>query len=215
MATTANKVMNFMVKISQANGMSILVIGLIVFWGTHALRMVAPDWRERTMARLGLGAWRTLVSVASLAGLALIGWGFARARLVTGVLWVSPVWMRHVIALLMLIAFVLLASYFAPCNQIKAKLHYPVVLAVMLWAFAHLLVNGRTVDVALFGSFLVWAVWDWLALRRGDRARRTLYPAGTFGGTLLALLGGIIGWALVTFWLHARLIGVAPLGWTF
>ena len=195
--------------------MPILIIGLIVFLGTHALRVLAPDWRERMMARLGLTVWRTLVSVGSLAGFGLICCGFVQARLTTGLLWTPPFWTRHVAALLVLIAFVLLASFFVPRNAIKTKARYPVTLAVAVWACAHLLANGKVVDAVLFGAFLLWAIWDLAVLHRQNRrAGLPVQPPGTVSGALLAGGIGIIGWALFLFWLHVRLIGIAPLGWT-
>jgi len=196
--------------------MLILIAGLIVFLGTHALRVIAPGWRERTMARLGLTIWRTLVSAGSLAGFVLICWGFARARLTTHLLWTPPFWTRYLAALLVLIAFVLLTSFFVPRNAIRPKVHYPVTLAVAVWALAHLLANGKAVDAVLFGAFLAWAVWDLAVLRRQDRcAGPAAYPPGTVWGTLLTIGIGIIGWALFLFWLHVRVIGIAPLGLTF
>jgi len=195
--------------------MLMLIAGLVVFLGTHALRGIAPRWRERTMARLGLVLWRVLVSAGSLAGLALICWGFAQARMTARMVWAPPFWTRHAAAALVLIAFVLLASYFVPRNAIKVRLRYPVTLAVAVWAVAHLLANGSMADVVLFGAFLVWAVWDLAALYRQDRrAGCAADSPGTFWGALLACGAGIIGWALFVFWLHARLIGIAPLGWT-
>jgi uncharacterized membrane protein len=195
--------------------MLILIAGLIVFLGTHALRVLAPGWRERMMARLGLTAWRALVSVGSLGGLALIVWGFAQARWTTRVLWLPPFWTRHAAALLVLIACVLLAAFFVPRNAIKTRARYPVTLAVAVWACAHLLANGKVVDAVLFGAFLLWAVWDLAVLRRQDRRAGTgAPPPGTLWNTLLAIGLGIIGWALFVFWLHVRLMGVAPLIWT-
>jgi uncharacterized membrane protein len=195
--------------------MLILIAGLIVFLGTHALRVLAPGWRECMMARLGLTVWRTLVSAGSLAGLILIVWGFARARQTTHLLWLPPFWARYLTALLVLIGFVLLACFFVPRNAIKPKVHYPVTLAVAVWALAHLLANGRVVDAVLFGAFEAWAVWDLAVLRRqARRAAPQVYPGATTAGTLLAIGIGIIAWALFLFWLHVRLIGIAPLGWT-
>jgi uncharacterized membrane protein len=192
--------------------MSILIAGLFLFWGTHALRIVAPAWRERMTARLGLVVWRVLVSIVSVVSVALIGWGFAQARLVSHFLWAPPFWARHVAALLMLVAFVLLASYAVPRNAIKVRLRYPVTLAVAVWAFAHLLANGKTVDVVLFGTFLAWAIWDLAALRRQEHARFNARSPGSALGAWLAVIAGIIGWALFAFWLHLRLFSVAPFG---
>jgi uncharacterized membrane protein len=86
------------------------------------------------------------------------------------------------------------------------------VAGVKLWALAHLLSNGRLADVVLFGALLAWAVADFAAARRRDRARRTPRPSATAGRTLVAVVVGLIAWAAFAFHLHASLIGVQPLG---
>ena len=122
----------------------------------------------------------------------------------------APVGMRHVAGLLTLIAFVLLAAAYVPRNAIKASVHHPMVLAVKVWAFAHLLANGKLADLVLFGAFLGWAVASFIAARKRDRAAGTQYPAGTPGGTAATVVVGVAAWAAFTFWLHGALIGVQP-----
>lgn len=192
--------------------MTVLIAGLIIFLGVHAIRIVADGWRSRQLARLGEPAWKGLYSVLSLAGLALIIWGYGMARQQPVVLWVPPVGMRHLAALLTLAAFVLLAAAYVPRNAVKARLHHPMVLGVKTWALAHLLANGNLADVILFGSFLAWAVMSFIAARKRDRAAGTAYPAGTTGGTVATLAAGSVAWLAFAFWLHAWLIGVRPFG---
>ena len=109
---------------------------------------------------------------------------------------------------------ILLAAAYVPRNQIKARLHHPMVLAVKLWAFGHLLATAKLADVVLFGAFLLWAILDFRAARQRDRALGTVYAPGTVGGTLIAVVVGVVAWAAFAFWLHAAWIGVAPLGRT-
>jgi uncharacterized membrane protein len=99
-----------------------------------------------------------------------------------------------------------------PRNAIKAKLKHPMVLAVKVWAFAHLLSNGTLADVLLFGTFLLWAVLDFRSARGRDRAAGTAYPPGTMAGTAGAVVVGIAAWLAFALWLHAAWIGVAPFG---
>ena len=194
--------------------MSVLILGLLLFLGAHSVRIVADGWRTRTIARLGPGAWKGLYTLVSLAGFALIVWGWGLARQQPVVLWQPPVALRHVNALFTLAAFVLIAAAYVPRNAVKARLHHPMVLGVKLWAFGHLLATGTLAAAVLFGAFLLWAVLDFRTARRRDRAQGTRYPAGTAGGTALAVAAGAAGWALFAFWLHAAWIGVAPLGVT-
>jgi uncharacterized membrane protein len=83
---------------------------------------------------------------------------------------------------------------------------------VKVWAFAHLLANGMLVDVLLFGGFLVWAVLGYTAARRRDRAAGAVYAPATAKGTVIAVVVGLVVWAVFAFWLHGWLIGVKPFG---
>ena len=192
--------------------MSILILGLVLFLGVHSVRIVADGWRTQTRARLGEGAWKGVYSVLSLVGLVLVVWGYGLARQQPVVLWNPPVAMRHAASLLTLVAFILLAAAYVPRNALKARLHHPMVLAVKTWALAHLISNGNLADVALFGGFLLWAIFDFRAARQRDRALGTSYPSGTLAGTGITVVLGLVAWAAFVFWAHAMLIGISPMG---
>ena len=192
--------------------MTALILGLLLFLGMHSARIVADGWRSRFIAQRGERAWKGLFALMSLIGLALIVWGVGQARLQPVTLWTSPLWTRHLAALLMLVSFVLLAAAYVPHNGIKARLHHPMVLGVKVWALAHLLANHTLADLLLFGSFLVWAVVDFRAARQRDRVASLVYPAGTMAGTIVTLTAGAFAWAVFAFWAHALLIGVRPFG---
>jgi uncharacterized membrane protein len=145
-------------------------------------------------------------------GFVLLVWGFGLARETPVVLWSPPAGMRHLAALLTLFAFVLLAAAYVPRNHLKARLHHPMVLAVKVWALAHLLSNGNLAHVVLFGSFLVWSVVCFSAARRRDRAQAITYPAGTTASTVSTLVIGVVAWGVFAMVLHGLLIGVRPLG---
>jgi uncharacterized membrane protein len=123
-----------------------------------------------------------------------------------------PVGMRHLASLLTLISFVLFAAAYVPGNRIKERLHHPMLLGVKVWALAHLLANGNVSHVVLFGSFLLWAIFDFSTARRRDRAEGKRYLGGTAGATGISVALGVGGWVAVTLWLHGLLIGVRPLG---
>ena len=196
--------------------MTLLILGLLLFLGVHSVRIFADDWRSRMVARMGLGPWKGAYSVLALLGLALLVWGYAQARNDTIWLWLPPVGLRHLAALLTLPAFVLLAAAYVPGNRIRARLRHPMLLGVKLWALAHLICNGSLADVLLFGAFLVWAVLCYRAARRRERLSATggtlAVPAGSLGATLATVGVGVLAWAVFAFWLHGWLIGVAPLG---
>ncbi len=191
--------------------MGMLILGLVLFLGVHSTRIVADGWRTAMIGRIGEGAWKGLYALLSVVGFVLLVWGFGLARQQPVLLWAPPVALRHVAALLTLIAFILLAAAYVPRNAIKARLHHPMVGAVKIWAFAHLLANGKLADVLLFGSFMVWAILSFLAARARDTAARTVYPAGTASGTTITVAVGAAAWVVFAFWAHAALIGVRPI----
>jgi uncharacterized membrane protein len=200
------------VRLVRITIMTFLILGLLLFLGAHSVRIVADDWRTRVRARLGEGPWKGGYTVVSLAGLALVAWGYGLARQSPVILWDTPVWTRHLAALATLVAFVLLAASQVPGNGIKARLHHPMVLGVKVWALAHLLANNTLADLVLFGSFGVWAVFSFRAARARDRAAATVYPPGRAVPTAVAVVGGVVAWAVFAFWLHGMWIGVRPFG---
>jgi uncharacterized membrane protein len=192
--------------------MTLLIVGLVLFLGVHSLRIFADRWRTAQIARLGEGPWKGLYSLASIVGFVLLVWGFGRARAATVLLWNPPFWTHYVAAVLTLIAFVLVVAAYVPGTRIKSWLHHPMVLGVKVWAFAHLISNGTLADVVLFGSFLVWAIADFASARKRDRIAGTVYPPGTIGKDVVAVVIGVVAWAVFAFWLHGWWIGVKPLG---
>ena len=119
---------------------------------------------------------------------------------------------KGIYSLLSIAGFVLLAAAYVPGNAIKRAVGHPMMAVVKVWALAHLLANGTLADVLLFGTFLSWAVLGFIAARRRDRASGTTYPAGPGSRTAIAVVAGLVAWAVFAFALHRPLIGVAPFG---
>jgi uncharacterized membrane protein len=192
--------------------MTLLLLGLALFLGVHSTRIVADGWRTATIARVGEKPWKGIYSLLSIAGFVLLVIGYGAARQSPVVLFAPPVWTRHLAALLTVPAFVLLAAAYVPGNAIKRAVGHPMMAGVKVWALAHLLANGTLADVLLFGTFLAWAVLGFIAARRRDRAAGTSYPAGPASRTAIAVVVGLVAWAVFAFALHRPLIGVAPFG---
>lgn len=193
--------------------MVLLLIGLVLFLGLHSLRIFAEDWRSQVITTRGENTYKAVYSLLSLAGLALIVIGYSQTRTNPVFIWNPPVVMSHVAGLLTLAAFVLLAAAYVPGNRIKAAVGHPMVLGVKVWAFAHLLANGRLGDVILFGAFLAWAVFDYINSRKRDRAAGVVYV--TMQGIArdaAVIVVGIGAWLVFALWAHRLLIGVSPFG---
>ncbi|MFN0164317.1 MAG: NnrU family protein [Burkholderiales bacterium] len=190
--------------------MTILVVGLVLFLGVHSVRIFAEGFRSRSIARIGPNAWKGLYTVISLTGFALIVWGYGLSRAEGGFLWHPPRWTFHVTALLMMVSFILLVAAYVPGNGIKARVGHPMVAGVKVWAFAHLLSNGRVGDVVLFGAFMVWAILNFSAARRRDRAAGVTSASRGAGRTVVAVVVGVVAYLAFTLAAHRWLIGVRP-----
>ena len=192
--------------------MTLLILGLVLFLGMHSARVLAEGPRSAFIKKHGEMAWKGIYSVVSIVGFALLIWGFGVARQQPMVLWTSPVWLRHMAALLTLVAFVLLVSAYVSGNGIKARVHHPMTLGVKVWAFAHLIANNTLADVVLFGTCLAWSIAAFTMARRRDRALGTVYPAGSMARTAVTVVVGLVAWAAFAFWAHGAWIGVRPYG---
>ena len=187
-----------------------MITGLFLFLGVHSIRIVANDWRNRQIAQRGENLWKGLYSIIAIIGFVLIINGYTETRLTPQVIWLPPQWLKHMMAILLLPTFVLLAAAYIPGTKIKSASGHPMAASVKLWATAHLLANGTLADIILFGSFMVWAIFDYRASRRRDRQAGTRYPVAGIGRDLTAAAIGVILWLAFVVYLHEWLIGVKP-----
>ncbi len=190
--------------------MIMLVLGLVLFLGIHSVVLFAPDMRDRLIQQFGKLPYRTVHSIGAIVGLGLIAHGYAAARMDPLWLWIPPFWMNHINLLLTVFAAVFVGAALVPGSWIKAKTGAPMLLAIKTWAFGHLLCNGGLHDVLLFGSFLAWGVVGYIIHRKRDRANGVVRE-GKIARDSISVVIGLALWAAFAFWLHALLIGIAPM----
>lgn len=192
--------------------MALLVVSIILFLGVHLIRALAPGFRLSMIARLGRPAWIAIQSIASIATLILLIYAFSIARYETTVLYSPPVWASHITLTLMLIASICLVAGFLPAGYILTKTKHPVILAIKIWALAHLLANGDSAGVLLFASFLAYGVVMRISLKRRARAGEIVAkPFVSAKYDAVAVVLGIVLWGAIIWKLHEWLIGVSPL----
>jgi len=189
--------------------MTLLIGGLLLFIGAH-LVPTQPELRAALIRRLGEGPYKGAFSLISAIGIVLLVFGYGQMQgLARGnpQLWVPPIWTKHLVFLLMVPAMILLVATYVP-SRIRSAVGHPLLTALMLWALGHLLANGDLASVLLFGSFLAYAVCDRISVRH----RAALGPLGkTEGGMLgdvIAIGLGLLLYAFMLLWGHAKLIGV-------
>ncbi len=212
---------------------------LAVFFLSHAAP-VRPPLRPRLEAILGARGFTLAYSALSLAVLVWLIAAAGRAPYVQ--LWVVAPWQAYVPLIAMLPACLILALAIARPNPfsfggaraqdfdparpgITRWMRHPMLVALALWAFAHLVPNGNLAHVLLFGLFGGFALlWGRLIDRRKrremgdqwarlDAARRAgpllPRPARPLGAALRLAAGVGLYWGLIA--MHPYLFGVSPL----
>lgn len=189
--------------------MNLLLIGLALFIAVHSIAIINAPWRDRMAARLGEWPWKAVYSLIALAGFVLIVWGYGQARAEPVVFYTSPLWLRYVAIVALVPVFPLLFATYLP-GRIQTATRHPMLVAVKLWAVAHLLANGTLADVVLFGSLLAWAVVDRISLKRRAPPFVPRLPASPLND-VIAVVGGLALYAAFILGVHEWLIGT-PIG---
>jgi uncharacterized membrane protein len=192
-------------------GLVVEILGLVLFLGAHSFVSMRKE-RDALVSRIGWGPYRGLFVLVSIAGLVLIGFGFARYR-AEGIipLWYPPAWTRHIVEALMWPASILVVAAYIPGN-IKRALKHPMLVGVKTWAVAHLCANGDLGGIILFGAVLVWAVYDRITLNRRADAGGPPIPMGGSRNDLIAIVVGTILYLALGLVFHPIVIGVPAFG---
>jgi uncharacterized membrane protein len=192
-------------------GLAIEILGLVLFLGAHVFTTMRKP-RAALVATIGLGPYKGLFSLIAIAGIVLIGIGFARYRAAGLIpLWHPPPWTRHIVVALMWPASIAVVAAYIPGN-IKRVLKHPMLVGVKTWAVAHLCANGDLGGVILFGAVLLWAVYDRITLKhRSDRGAPPI-PVGGTRNDIIAIVVGTIVYLALGFVFHPLVIGLAAFG---
>ena len=182
-----------------------LVLGVLLWSITHLAPAVLPGLKGKAVARLGENGYKGIFTLLMVVAIYLVisGW---KATVPESV-YLPPAWGRHLTALVVLVAFVLFFAPYPP-NNIKRLLRHPQLTGVALWGIGHLLANGESRSIVLFGGMALWAITEMLFINRRDGAwdRPARVPAR---GDALLIAGGIVAYAVVAA-AHQWLFGFYP-----
>lgn len=182
--------------------MTLLILGLFLWTGAHYFNRLMPDQR----AALGTPG-RIIVAVAIVVALALMIIGYRMAAFFP--VWTPPAMFTGINNLAMIAALWVYGS--SAAKGAKAwpayKIRHPQLIAVMIWATAHLLVNGDLASILLFGGMLAWAIGSVILINRNVPTWTPPAPAGRPTYIRLTVITAVM-FALITT-IHAAL-GVNP-----
>lgn len=182
--------------------MGLLVLGLALWWVAHLFKRVAPDARAR-LGNAGKGA----ATVAILASLVLMYFGYGAAKETADVWWGRSPALVGINNLLMVFAVYLYAAS-GTRSALARKIRHPQLTAVKVWAVAHLLVNGDLPSVVLFGGLLAWAVVSVITINRAQPEWTP--PEAKPGAEWKAVVGTVV--VLVVIMLIHNWLGYQPWG---
>lgn len=183
--------------------MTLLILGLALWAAGHLFPVLAPGARAAAVARLGEGPYKGLFALVALAAILLMVVGYRQADFVN--LWFPPAWTVHLNNLLMLVAVFLLGARHAK-SSVRHYLRHPMLMAVILWAVAHLMVNGDLASVVLFGGLMAWAVLAILGTNARDGAW-VRPPRGDTPGLIRHIVITLVVFAVI-LGIHGPLLGV-------
>ncbi len=150
--------------------MIMLTIDALLWLGLH-LGVAGTDLRYAATRRLGVNGYRGLFSVSSIAVMVLFCMSYAQSGPAI-VLWSAPGWLRWVLALVMLPAFVLFAAAFVrnptaaggekflqrDVQGIQRVTRHPMMVSYAIWAAVHMIGNGDLASLVFFGALFLTAV---------------------------------------------------------
>lgn len=184
--------------------MAMLIAGLAIWIAVHLFPSVAPASRQQLVTRLGNGPYQAIFSLLLIAGLLLIIFGWRNT--VPDHVYTPLSALRHPAMLLVVIGFILMVAASFP-TRIKRVLRHPQLTGVLLWAIAHLLLNGDSRSVLVFGALAVWTVVSMLMINRRDGAWVKPDIASGWGReVVIVIIGLVISAIAVRF--HHYLSGV-------
>jgi uncharacterized membrane protein len=184
--------------------MTALILGLALWWGGHLFKRMAPGPR----AKMGNGA-KGLVALLLILSVFLMVLGYKSDN--TLVFWATTPALVGINNLLMLLAFYLFAigSAKGPRVWLGTKLRHPQLRGFVVWAAAHLLVNGDSTSFVLFGGLMAWAFYEMYVINEKDGAWTPPERAAPIKEAVIAIAAlGIMG---VVMAIH-NWLGVQPWG---
>ena len=174
------------------------------FWFATHNGLASGVMRARLVAGLGANGFRIFYSILSVLALVLLARASGAAE--TLPLWTVPAWLRLILALIMLPAFLFFAAGFlrnptavggeALAGQqirgIQRITRHPMLWSFALWALVHVIGNGDLASLIFFGTFAISALIGMSSIDRKLAARSPEAAAKLRNETSILPFGAIM-----------------------
>jgi uncharacterized membrane protein len=218
--------------------MPLLIVAALVWIAIH-LGLAGTKLRDSVVRLIGDGGFRGVFSVLSVAVLLFVVSAWVRAP--STLLWIAPGWLRWLLVLAMLPAFVLFVASVSgpnptmigrevggvqPPRGIIRVTRHPMLWSFAIWAAVHIVGNGDTASLVFFGAFLVTALAGMpsidakLARRAPDTwqavsAVTSIVPFAAIGQGRNRFVAREIGWVTAAIGVAAWIVVLVVHPWLF
>ncbi len=140
--------------------MLLLILGVALWWAAHLFKRVTPDMRAN-LGNKGKGLIALLLGVSIV--MMVFGYQMADG---------AHSWGRHPATVginnLMLVVALYLTSPGPSKGALFHKMRHPMLAGFLVWALAHILVNGDVPSFVLFGGLGLWALVEIVVINRAE-----------------------------------------------
>jgi len=185
--------------------MTTLIAGIVIFFGVHIF--TSTGLRDKLVGLIGKWPYKIIFALIALAGFNIMIWGMGISRYgpdSARIVFNPPEWSLSVTGAFTLVGMIVLGSLYGK-SHIRKFVKQPMTVGIGLWAFGHLFSNGNLNEVLLFGSFVAYAIYDYVVC--GIKGKTPDYQP-KISGDIIAIVIGVAITAAVLFF-HFNLFGVA------
>jgi len=183
--------------------MMILVLGLVLWMTVHLFPSVAPAQRQQLIDRLGENAYKGVFSLLIILSIVLMVLGWRTTLPAYVYLPAAPLALPAMLLVVLGLVLVVAANF---PSRIKKLIRHPQLSGVLLWALAHLMLNGDSRSVMLFSALGAWCVISMLTTNKREGAWIKPEPSGWGTEILIVVIAVLVSALLMHF--HSYLSGV-------
>jgi len=186
--------------------MALLIAGVVLWSIAHLVPAALPGVRSNLVTKFGETPYKGLFALDIIIALALIVFGWKSA--VPTALYAPPLYGSPIPSALLVLAILFMVASSLP-NNLKRYIRHPQMVSVVCWSAAHLLTNGDSRSIVLFGGFGVWAILEIVFINKRDGKWNKPDPVPLMSDAITTVVAVAVFAALVYF--HASLFGVSPI----
>jgi len=186
--------------------MSLLITGVVLWSVAHLVPAVLPDVRANLIDKFGEGPYKGLFALDIIIALALIVFGWKAATPTP--IYAPPMYGSSTPSTFLIFAVLLFVASSMP-NNLKRYVRHPQMTGVFFWSVGHLLTNGDSRSIVLFGGFAIWAILEGLFINKRDGEWQRPETVPFLKDVITAVVTFAVFAAILYF--HAPLFGVSPI----